>query len=69
MRAYVWAFDHPYAAVTKEDGTYEIPNVPAGAKVRIVAWHEVPEFINGGSKGEEITIKDGDPKNFSVKAK
>src|SRR5262249_27477497 len=48
MNAYVWVFDHPYAAVTKVGkdegdetyGTYEIKNVPTGVKVKINAWHE-----------------------------
>ncbi len=29
-RAFVLVFDHPFAAVTAEDGTFSIPNVPAG---------------------------------------
>jgi plastocyanin len=30
MRAYVSALDHPYFAVTRADGTFEIPNLPPG---------------------------------------
>lgn len=30
-RAFVLIFDHPFAAVTAEDGTFSIPNVPAGS--------------------------------------
>jgi hypothetical protein len=40
MTGYLWAFDHPYAAVTKDDGTFEIKTVPAGADVDIWYWHE-----------------------------
>lgn len=40
MKAYAWAFDHPYAAVTDKDGNFEIKNVPAGAEVEIDYWHE-----------------------------
>jgi hypothetical protein len=40
MKGYARLFDHPYFAVTKEDGTYEIANVPIGAEVEIVYWHE-----------------------------
>jgi hypothetical protein len=72
MSGYVWAFDHPYAAVTKEDGTYEIKNVPTGVEVKIVAWHEAPGFLDekNKAKGEPITLKDGDnTKDFTVKAK
>ena len=64
MYAYVWVFNHPYAAVTDANGDYEIKNVPVGSKVHITAWHEMgpyshfltPEKI----KGEEIELKDGE---------
>lgn len=58
MKGYVRVFDHPYFAVTKADGTFEIKNVPAG-KCRIVIWHET------GWRNQE-TKKDGDP--IEVKA-
>jgi len=72
MSGYVWAFDHPYAAVTKEDGTYEIKNVPTGVEVKIVAWHEAGGFLDEKTKakGDPITLKEGDnTKDFTVKAK
>jgi hypothetical protein len=59
MKAYAWAFDHPYAAVTNEKGEFKIENVPTGVKLRVVAWHEVNGFVNG-EKGVEIELKDGD---------
>jgi hypothetical protein len=40
MTAFAWAFDHPYAAKTDENGNFEIKNVPAGAEVEIDYWHE-----------------------------
>lgn len=40
MRGYAWAFDHPHAAVTNPDGTFELKNVPAGVEVTLHAWHE-----------------------------
>jgi hypothetical protein len=57
MAGYVRIFDHPYYAVTDEDGKFEIKNAPAG-KYRIVYWHE--NGLRGGAKGrfgEEIEIK------------
>lgn len=68
MKAYVWAFDHPYAAVTKQDGTFEIPNAPLDTDLNIVAWHESAGFING-PKGTPVKLKEGQPQNFTVKAK
>lgn len=69
MKAYVWAFDHPFAALTNEKGEYEIKGIPTGVKLRVVAWHEGAGWVNGGEKGEEITLQDGDknPKDFAVK--
>jgi hypothetical protein len=68
MNGYLWAFDHPYAAVTDKDGNFEIKNVPVGATVRLKAWHE--EIGNIPNKeGVEIklegptTTKDFDAEN------
>jgi hypothetical protein len=57
MTGYVRIFEHPYYAVTDDDGNFEIKNAPAG-KYRIVYWHE--NGFKGGAKGrfgEEIEIK------------
>jgi hypothetical protein len=48
MTGYVRIFDHPYYAVTDENGKFEIKNAPAG-KFRIVYWHE--NGVRGGAKG------------------
>jgi hypothetical protein len=69
MTGYVWAFDHPYATVTKDDGTFEIKNVPAGAELHLVGWHEPNEFFLGAS-GEKIgPLKEGEIKEFDFKIK
>jgi hypothetical protein len=71
MNGFVWVFDHPYYAITDENGNFEIKNAPAG-KFNIVAWHEghPGKFITG-SGGEEIELKEGETttKDFQVKAK
>jgi hypothetical protein len=57
MTGYVRIFDHPYYAVTDENGKFEIKNAPAG-KYRIVYWHETG--LRGGAKGrfgDPIEIK------------
>lgn len=48
MTGYVRIFDHPYFAVTDDDGTFEIKNAPAG-NYRIVFWHE--SGVRGGAPG------------------
>ena len=39
MKGYMCVFDHPYFAVTDDDGNFEIKNVPAG-KLQMVIWQE-----------------------------
>ena len=47
MKAYIGVVDHPYFAVTGDDGTFEIANLPPGSYV-LEAWHEQygPQTIN-----------------------
>lgn len=39
MRAWLVVRDHPYFAVTDENGNYKISDIPPG-KYKVVAWHE-----------------------------
>ncbi len=39
MSSYVAVVDHPYFAVTGDDGSFELPNLPPGTYT-IEAWHE-----------------------------
>lgn len=57
VRGFVWAFDHPYAAVTDADGSFRIPSAPAGTW-RLVVWHERAGYRHGaaGCLGERVTI-------------
>ncbi len=57
MRAYVWVFDHPYAAVSGEGGAYEISHVPAGAEVSLMYWHESMTYPKELKK---VKLKAGD---------
>jgi hypothetical protein len=51
--AYVLVFDHPHFAVTGKDGSFRIPDVPAGTySVRV--WHE-----KLGEKTSELTVSSG----------
>ncbi|HSG71825.1 MAG TPA: hypothetical protein VLA12_15525, partial [Planctomycetaceae bacterium] len=44
MNCYVFVIDHPFAAVTDENGKFEIKNLPAGThKFRV--WHESADFL------------------------
>jgi hypothetical protein len=55
MRGVVRVFNHPYHVVTGGDGTFEIPNVPAGTHVLRV-WHE-----RLGARQVEVTVPAGYP--------
>ena len=64
MHSHVWVFDHPYAAVTGEDGTYETADVPAGPGLNVVHWHESFD----GPRAERLDLKEGkNRKDFRVK--
>lgn len=57
MNGHVWAFDHPYFAITDANGRFEIPSAPAG-KWRLVVWHETAGYLGGvsGRLGTPVTI-------------
>jgi hypothetical protein len=40
MHGIVWIFDHPYHAVTRDDGTFQIANLPTDVELTFNAWHE-----------------------------
>jgi hypothetical protein len=59
MTGTIGIFDHPYFALTDEDGRFDIPLVPAGS-VRVLVWHQSIGWVGGdGRKGSEHTISGG----------
>jgi plastocyanin len=67
MHAYACVLEHPYYAVTKEDGKFEIKNLPPG-KYTLAVWHE-PRL---GALGElaaspssiELQLKEGETRTM-----
>jgi hypothetical protein len=55
MRAYISVLDHPYYAVTKEDGTFEIKGLPPG-DYEVEAYHEKLK-----TQTLKVTVKAGEP--------
>src|ERR1044071_2774386 len=53
MKSYVGVMKHPFFAVSAEDGSYSIKNVPPG-KYTVIAWHEGQG--NGTEKPMEVTV-------------
>ncbi len=56
MFAYVGVVDHPHFAVTGKDGSFKLPNLPAG-KYTIEAFH-----LKAGTAIQEITVGADDKK-------
>jgi hypothetical protein len=57
MTGYMRVFDHPYYALTDEDGKFEIKLAPAGP-AQLVIWHD-SGWGPGGKPGNAIVIKGG----------
>lgn len=53
MKSYIGVLKHPFFAVSKEDGSYEIKGVPAGTYT-VAAWHEGPG--QGSEKTMSVTV-------------
>lgn len=53
MHAWAFAADNPYLAVTREDGSFAIDNLPAG-DYELKAWHPVL-----GEKSATVSVKGG----------
>jgi hypothetical protein len=62
-------FDHPYFAITDQDGKFEIKDAPVG-KWRIVYWHELG-FHKGreGILGFPIEVKADKPGGTTMEPK
>jgi len=64
MNAYAGVLPHPYFAVTGEDGTFTIKNLPPGT-YKLTAWHE-----KAGTMTADVTVaaKEEKENNFTFKA-
>jgi len=72
MKAYLFVVPHPFFAVSKEDGTYELPKLPAG-KYELVIWQESANDSGKLTPVDNVTVelKDGETqtKDFAFKVK
>ena len=64
MKSNIGVLDHPFYAVSAQDGTYTIKNVPPG-EYTLVAWHEVK-----GEQSQKITVgaKESKTQDFTFSA-
>jgi hypothetical protein len=58
MKGYLLALDHPYAAVTGQDGRLEIKNVPTGEH-EFQFWHEKKGYLKGMRTKADVTDSRG----------
>ncbi|MCP9440893.1 MAG: carboxypeptidase-like regulatory domain-containing protein [Nitrospira sp.] len=66
MQSFFLPVSNPYYAVTKEDGSFEIKDVPAG-KHKVVAWHP---FAGKAKRVEfEVEVTDGGTANLKAEIK
>jgi hypothetical protein len=60
MKGYIMVFKHPFCAVTKPDGSFEIQGVPAGEQ-KLVVWHGPSGYVtSGGAQGISVSVKPGE---------
>lgn len=60
MTAYVWVFNHPYSAVTDQDGEFAIFDVPEG-EYTLTFWHETL-----GARQEKVTVRKNETATVNV---
>lgn len=59
MKGYIMVFDHPFFAITAEDGSFEIQGVPAGAQ-NLVVWQETKGYVTEGlARGQAVQVQPG----------
>jgi hypothetical protein len=60
MKGWIMVFDHPFFAVTKEDGSFEITGVPVGEQ-NLVVWQEETGYVTpNAARGMPVTVKAGE---------
>jgi len=63
MASYIGVLDHPYYAVTGDDGSFAIKGLPAG-QYTLEAWHE-----KYGTSTKTVTVADGESKQVDFEFK
>lgn len=60
MKGFFLVTDSPFAVITKTDGSFEIPDVPAGPQ-QLVVWQSSKGFVTEGStRGMKVVVKPGE---------
>ncbi|MEO6810677.1 MAG: carboxypeptidase regulatory-like domain-containing protein, partial [Isosphaeraceae bacterium] len=59
MNGWIMVFDHPYFALTKADGSFEIKGVPAGTQNLVVRSGKMGYITKGAAKGIPVKVEAG----------
>ena len=60
MSALIFAYDHPFAMVTKDDGVFELKNINVGTKLTVEFWHEAKQVF----KSVDVTFAENETKDL-----
>jgi len=69
MTAYIFPRDNSYVAVSGEDGTFEIPNLPSGVDLEFRVWHEKSSWVDytGWKKGRfKVALVAGEETSIDI---
>ena len=58
MRAWMIVRNSPYFDVSKADGTFQIPNIPAGVELEFRIWQEKAGFISAKEADQTFKLND-----------
>ena len=66
MTAYAGVLDHPYFAISGDDGTFELPKIAPGTYT-VSIWHESHEYgdLEATVTEQKVTIGDGETKELA----
>lgn len=53
MQSFIIFRSNGYFSVTGEDGSFELPNLPAGVPVKVTVWHEASRSV----PGKEVSVE------------
>lgn len=58
MGAYIHVMEHPFFAVTQDDGTFEIRGLPPG-EYEVSVWHEFSKYFKPDKPSVTVQVDDG----------
>ena len=70
MKTYGFIMEHPYCAITDDEGNFTIKDAPLGVDLQVVAWHEAVLFFFPNEDGTKMKLSDNQTLQLpSIKAR